>query len=123
MNLLDTKFPLNVSTLSRCVSSALHLMHPLHCSVQQNCDVLAISILEANGRKGKQAQSAEECYSYAIAMLYKNVCVWILSNGQQMQVLMILVRAKLWSLTYKMNYVTWNVPASHALDPFDLHCR
>lgn len=95
MNLLDTKFPLNVSTLSRCVSSALHLMHPLHCSVQQNCDVLAISILEANGRKGKQAQSAEECYSYAIAMLYKNVCVWILSNGQQMQVLMILVRAKL----------------------------
>ena len=95
MNLLDTKFPLNVSTLSRCVSSALHLMHPLQCSVQQNCDVLAISILEANGRKGKQAQSAEECYSYAIAMLYKTVCVWILSNRQQMQVLMILVRAKL----------------------------
>ena len=60
MNLLDTKFPVNISILSRCVSSALHLMHPLHCSVQQNCDILAISILEANGHsQGKQTQSAE----------------------------------------------------------------
>lgn len=52
-------------------------MHPLHCSVQQNCDVLAISILEANGRsKGKQAQSAEECYSYAI-YCYIRMCVCV----------------------------------------------